>query len=108
MASSMRAAAAVAASTSASSAEAGEMKIEEEEDGCNEEGEEEALNTTLRSCANDPDFAVICAFLQKFAKDLGIPLPNFKHLQEWLTNTDEGKRCYVVLIQRYLYMIIFF
>ncbi|XP_039969202.1 protein piccolo [Bactrocera tryoni] len=90
MASSMIAAAAVAASTSASSAATGEMKREEEEDdGCNEEGEEEAFNTTLRSCANDPDFAVICAFLQKFAKDLGIPLPNFKHLQEWLTNTDE-------------------
>lgn len=84
-------AAAVAASTSASSAATGEVKREEEEeDGCNEEGEEEALNTTLRSCANDPDFAVICAFLQKFAKDLGIPLPNFKHLQDWLTNTDEG------------------
>uniref|UniRef100_A0A0K8U1U3 Remodeling and spacing factor 1 n=1 Tax=Bactrocera latifrons TaxID=174628 RepID=A0A0K8U1U3_BACLA len=90
MASSMIAAAAVAASTSASSAATGEMKREEEEeDGCNEEGEEEVFNTTLRSCANDPDFAVICAFLQKFAKDLGIPLPNFKHLQEWLTNTDE-------------------
>ncbi|XP_049318146.1 remodeling and spacing factor 1-like, partial [Bactrocera dorsalis] len=90
MASSMIAAAAVAASTSASSAATGEIKREEEEeDGCNEEGEEEAFNTTLRSCANDPDFAVICAFLQKFAKDLGIPLPNFKHLQEWLTNTDE-------------------
>ncbi|XP_011182742.2 uncharacterized protein LOC105212455 [Zeugodacus cucurbitae] len=87
MASSMIAAA-VAASTSASSAATGETK-REEEDGCNEEGEEEALNTSLRSCANDPDFAVICAFLQKFAKDLGIPLPNFKHLQEWLTNTDE-------------------
>ncbi|XP_053961399.1 uncharacterized protein LOC128865269 [Anastrepha ludens] len=86
MASSMIAAAA-AASTSASSAASAELK--REEDGCTEEGEEEALNSSLHSCANDPDFAVICAFLQKFSKDLGITIPNFKHLQEWLTNTDE-------------------
>lgn len=42
------------------------------------------------SCSNNPDFAMICAFLQKFAKDLGIELPNFKELQFWLTRTDEG------------------
>ncbi|XP_064554223.1 microtubule-associated protein futsch [Drosophila montana] len=51
--------------------------------------DDDALTTTLHSCANDPDFAVICAFFQKFAKDLGLALPNFKHLQEWLTNNDE-------------------
>lgn len=52
--------------------------------------DDDALTTTLHTCANDPDFAVICAFMQKFAKDLGLALPNFKHLQEWLTNNDEG------------------
>ncbi|KAH8321218.1 hypothetical protein KR059_003195 [Drosophila kikkawai] len=51
--------------------------------------DDDALSSTLHTCANDPDFAVICAFLQKFAKDLGLNLPNFKHLQEWLTNNDE-------------------
>lgn len=53
---------------------------------------DEALNTALRSCANDPTFAVICAFLQKFANDLGLDVPSFKHLQEWLTRTDEGNK----------------
>lgn len=42
------------------------------------------------SCANDPNFAIICAFLQKFGHDLNIDIPNFKQLQEWLTKTDEG------------------
>ncbi|XP_034475097.1 microtubule-associated protein futsch [Drosophila innubila] len=51
--------------------------------------DDDALTTTLHTCANDPDFAVICAFMQKFAKDLGLALPNFKQLQEWLTNNDE-------------------
>lgn len=55
--------------------------------------DDDALSSTLHTCANDPDFAVICAFLQKFAKDLGLNLPNFKHLQEWLTNNDEGVLC---------------
>ncbi|XP_017012754.2 microtubule-associated protein futsch [Drosophila takahashii] len=51
--------------------------------------DDDALTSTLHTCANDPDFAVICAFLQKFAKDLGLNLPNFKQLQEWLTNNNE-------------------
>lgn len=51
----------------------------------------EVLNTKMHSCANDPDFAVICDFLQKFSKDLGLDLPNFKQLLDWLTKTDEGK-----------------
>lgn len=52
--------------------------------------DDDVLSSTLRSCANDPDFAVICAFLQKFAHDLDLNVPNFKQMQEWLTNTDEG------------------
>ncbi|XP_068147457.1 microtubule-associated protein futsch [Drosophila tropicalis] len=51
--------------------------------------DEDAISSTLHSCANDPNFAIICAFLQKFSKDLGLELPNFKHLQLWLTNNDE-------------------
>ncbi|XP_055853016.1 microtubule-associated protein futsch [Episyrphus balteatus] len=41
------------------------------------------------SCANDPDFAVICAFLEKFSEQLQVNYPDFKQLQEWLSNTDE-------------------
>lgn len=53
--------------------------------------DDDAMTSTHHTCANDPDFAVICAFLQKFAKDLGLNLPNFKNLQDWLTNNDEGE-----------------
>lgn len=51
---------------------------------------DEALNTAKHSCANDPDFAVICDFLQKFSKDLGLELPNFRQLLDWFTKTNEG------------------
>ncbi|XP_075149115.1 uncharacterized protein LOC142223163 isoform X2 [Haematobia irritans] len=44
---------------------------------------------SFASCSNDPNFAVICSFLQKFGADVGVNLPNFKQLQEWLTKTDE-------------------
>ncbi|XP_034134941.1 titin isoform X3 [Drosophila guanche] len=74
------------AASSATAAEATTIPTEAITEECKDE---DALSTTLHSCANDPDFAVICAFLQKFAKDLGLILPNFKHLQEWLTNNDE-------------------
>lgn len=47
--------------------------------------------STNINIANDPNFAVICAFLQKFGNDLGMDVPNFKHLQEWLVKTDEGR-----------------
>lgn len=45
----------------------------------------------LRICANSPDFAVICAFLEKFHKELGLELPNFRHLQEWLSAPNESE-----------------
>lgn len=41
------------------------------------------------SCLNDPNFAIICAFLQKFAGKLNITYPNFRELQQMLENTDE-------------------
>lgn len=69
--------------------------------------DDDSLTTTLHTCANDPDFAVICAFMQKFAKDLGLALPNFKHLQEWLTNNDEGTFacvCVCMYVRAYKYI----
>ncbi|KAH8421174.1 hypothetical protein KR009_010297, partial [Drosophila setifemur] len=55
-----------------------------------EEGKDkDVLSSTLHICANDPNFAVICAFLQKFSKQLGLNLMNFKHLQEWLSKNEE-------------------
>ena len=45
---------------------------------------------SLPSCLNDPNFAVICAFLQKFSTKLNIVYPNFNDLQKMIENTDEG------------------
>lgn len=46
---------------------------------------------SLPSCLNDPNFAVVCAFLQKFSTKLNIEYPNFTDLQKMIENTDEGK-----------------
>ncbi|XP_066585039.1 titin homolog [Prorops nasuta] len=41
------------------------------------------------SCASDPNFAVICSFLQCFGKSCGILYPDIARLQEMLENTQE-------------------
>lgn len=43
------------------------------------------------SCLNDPNFAVICSFLQKFSNLCNIDYPNIDEMQKMLENTDEGK-----------------
>lgn len=48
------------------------------------------------SCENDPNFAVICAFLEKFGKQCGLPSIDFLELQQMLENTDEGE-CTMIL-----------
>lgn len=42
------------------------------------------------SCESDPNFAVICAFLEKFGVTCGITNIDFVELQEMLENTQEG------------------
>lgn len=39
----------------------------------------------------DPNFAVICAFFEKFSTILNMDIPNFELLEEWLTNSDESE-----------------
>lgn len=43
------------------------------------------------SCLNDPNYAIICVFLQKFGGHLKIEHPDFLRLQKMIENTDEGK-----------------
>lgn len=43
------------------------------------------------SCLNDPNYAIICVFLQKFGGQLKIEHPDFLRLQKMIENTDEGK-----------------
>lgn len=43
------------------------------------------------SCLNDPNFAIVCAFLTKFASKLNVTHPNFQDLQKMLEDTEEGK-----------------
>lgn len=43
------------------------------------------------SCLNDPNYAIICVFLQKFGNQLKIEHPDFVRLQKMIEDTDEGK-----------------
>lgn len=42
------------------------------------------------SCLSDPNFAVICSFLQHYAGILKIMNPTFKELQEMIESNDDG------------------
>lgn len=49
----------------------------------------DATNTS--SCLNDPNYGIVCVFLQKFAAQLKIEHPDFLQLQQMIENTDEGR-----------------
>lgn len=51
----------------------------------------ETENPVIGSCMNDPNYAIICAFLQKFGSQLKIEHPNIVQLQKMIENTDEGE-----------------
>ena len=53
-------------------------------------------STSASCCYNDPNFAIICVFFDKFAKTCGVDRPNIKKLQEMLENTDEGEYSWIL------------
>lgn len=50
-----------------------------------------ASNDRELTCVNDPNFAIICAFLHKFGATCNISYPSINDLQKMLENTDEGE-----------------
>lgn len=48
------------------------------------------------SCLNDPNYAIICVFLQKFAGQLKIEHPDFLQLQKMIENADDGRLLFFV------------
>lgn len=50
-----------------------------------------ASNDRELTCVNDPNFAIICAFLHKFGASCNIEYPAVNDLEKMLENTDEGE-----------------
>lgn len=46
------------------------------------------------TCESDPNFAVICGFLEKFGGTCGLANIDFLDLQQMLENTHEGNHSY--------------
>lgn len=42
------------------------------------------------ACGGDPNFAVVCSFMQKYGDLLGIPELTFLTLEKYLTDTRAG------------------
>ncbi|XP_031624515.1 titin homolog isoform X2 [Contarinia nasturtii] len=51
--------------------------------------DDNAETDATSSCLNDPNYAIICVFLQKFGGQLKIEHPDFLRLQKMIENTDE-------------------
>jgi remodeling and spacing factor 1 len=46
------------------------------------------------SCLTDPNYAVICSFLDQFGELLGLPDLTFKDVQNYLEDTRNCKRVF--------------
>lgn len=47
------------------------------------------------TCESDPNFAVICGFLEKFGGTCGLANIDFLDLQQMLENTHEGRENHI-------------
>lgn len=54
------------------------------------------------SCESDPNFAVICGFLEKFGTTCGLTNIDFVDLQDMLENTQEGKAIFCAIGKDYV------
>lgn len=62
-----------------------------------------ATTVTTSSCLNDPNYAIICVFLEKFGAHLKIEHPDFLQLQKMIENTDEGRSAVLVFLPLFRY-----
>ncbi|CAB0044462.1 unnamed protein product [Trichogramma brassicae] len=48
-----------------------------------------SADSSEASCATDPNFAVICSFIEQFGKHCGLETPDIASLQDWIDNTQD-------------------
>ena len=53
------------------------------------------------SCVTDPNFAVICSFIEQFGKYPGLEAPDIATLQNMIENSQESKSSYQFILSLY-------
>ena len=48
------------------------------------------MATTSGVCHNDPNFAVICSFLDRYSEILALPNISYSELESWIEDTKRG------------------
>ena len=61
------------------------------------------MATASGVCHNDPNFAVICSFLDRYSEILALPAISYSELESWIEDTKRGfvllvlNKCFLVL-----------